>query len=207
MSKKKTNYVVRGFNTVNENFSQPTGVMIDFGSYTERVVDKQFEAMSMLLGDPDIMTMSVPFIMEAGFDLVGDVDASRGSLQMFNVVDLCIGINSTDKHEIRALKSGLRETIKHWAEKSRVKGRRGYRSNAIRTPIFEYLGTETVMRVQIILSNAICYAHETVDVTPQDFNSVTADLALLRKKLNRDLGHMFNGLHYHHSLIGDGDVL
>ena len=206
MSKKKMNYVVRGINVMNESFDRPTGVMVDKNYFAEKVVDKQFQALSVLFGDPNIMTMSVPYASEAGFNVCNQDVASFDHTQMVNVIDLNIVLYTGRKDDVRQLKSIIRETLLHWAEKSRVKNRRGFRSNAIRTPVYEYNASSTSVRTQIILSNAIYYAADVVDIASQDYNSISADLALLHKKLKSELGSYFDRIKYSHSLIGTGEM-
>lgn len=211
MSKKPERYyVVRGFDFLNESFAQPTGIIDDKNSFKELAVKTQAEAVVAMLSDDEIGTMMVPAILDRTDHLsrVGEGDlAVREPQNVLQVIDLTIAFASDDKQEVRQIKTPLREVLKRWAEKSRVKNRRGYRASAIRTPKFEYESGAACARVQVILSNAILYSSHATNLTPPSYLSITDDLALLRKELVKQLGSMFDGLRFHHSIIGAGEVL
>ena len=194
MKKPEKTYLVRGFNfAIEPNFNSPVGVIEDKDTFKELVVNTQAEAIITMLADNDIATMSIRSICdrEDPIIIVGE-DVAADALTALQVIDLKITLSLTDKLEVRAIKSDLREILKHWAEKSRVKNRRGFRSSAIKTPTFEYGPSETVVKVQVILSSAIIYSSTTVDVTPQ--TDVVADVALLEKRLFQKLGSIVNNV-------------
>ena len=210
--KSKKTYVVRGFNLLDEVFFvNPTGVIEDKTTFKEIVVKTQAEAITTMLSEENISTMTVSSILTLYNDDLNiegfSDDTARDPKEMIHVVDLYVRINTSDKQEVRALKSELRGVIKHWAEKSRVKNLRGFRASAISTPVFEYGTYETVVKVQVILSNAIIYNNHNVDITPRDFSDVIADLKLLKKELTKRLPVMFRELSYNHSKCGKGIFL
>lgn len=210
MSKSERNFVVRGFNYSAEHFSTPEGKIADKKTFKEVVVNTQAEAITVMLSDSIIKSMSVPEVMANAAELKVDGRHATAVLDpnnIINVNDLKIVLNSADKQTVRNVKSVLREVLKSWAEKSRVKGRRGFRTSAIRTPIFEYNDISSFVKVQVILSNAIAYSDYKVDVNPQNnFNDIKADLELLKKELAKRLGWMFVDLYFTNSLIGKGKV-
>jgi acyl carrier protein len=194
IKKPEKTYLVRGFNfAIEPSFNSPVGVIEDKDTFKELVVNTQAEAITTMLADNDIATMSIRSICdcEDPIIIVGE-DVAADALTALQVIDLKITLSLTDKLEVRAIKSDLREILKHWAEKSRVKNRRGFRSSAIKTPTFEYGPSETVVKVQVILSSAIIYSSTTVDVTPQ--TDVVADVALLEKRLFQKLGSIVNNV-------------
>jgi len=188
---KKTpkTFVIRGFDAESENFNEPTGVIADKSTFKETVVNTQPEAIVTMLTDSDLGGMITPAINP------------KDTLQIVDLnIDLCI----TDKLDVRAVKTTLREILKLWAEKSRVKNRRGFRASAIRTPDFEYSANGTNVKVQVILSNTVRYSDSKLNDDPQTQTTVLADLGLLKKELAKRLDWKFNSLGYNHSLIGKG---
>jgi len=203
---------VRGFNLLDEDFfDNPTGLIEDKTTFEEIIIKTQAEAIITMLSEKSISTMSVSSILTVyNTDLTDlnikgfcDVNAMDPK-EMIHVIDLYVFLNTTDKQEVRAIKSDLREVIKRWAEKSRVKNLRGFRASAIRTPVFEYGTYETVMKVQVILSNAIIYNNYNVDIIPREESEIKEDLKLLRKELFKKLPSKFSRLTVNHSLLKDG---
>lgn len=212
MSSKKAErtFVVRGYDAMNELFDNPVGVIEDKSTFKEVVANTQAEAIICMLTDDVIGTMTpLNLINFADFTLVGQDDFidSGGAKDVLQIIDLKITLGLTDKLEVRATKSALREVIKRWAEKSRSKGRRGFRASAIKTPVFEYAVDETYVRVQVILSNAVLYSDSNGDVAPNSYVSMVDDLALLRKELSRQLAWKFKALNFSHNVFGKGEVL
>lgn len=191
MSKPKKSFVIRGFNVTSESFNEPTGVIKDKPSFKETVVKTQSEAIVSILTDEDFSAAT---------------SAATDPKDTLQIVDLKVNLNITDKFDVRAVKSSVREVLKHWAEKSRVKNRRGFRISAIRTPDFEYHANSTDVKVQVILSNTIHYADWKMNDDPQTQTTVLADLGLLKKELTKRLDWKFNGISYNHSLIGKGSL-
>jgi hypothetical protein len=189
MSKKsEKTYVIRGFD-VFENFGQPTGTIEDKDTFQEVVVKTQAEAIVTILTDPVICSMVI---------------ASQDPKDVLHITDLNIVLNLTDKLEVRAVKTTLRDIFCLWAEKSRVKNRRGFRASAIRTPEFVYNQYGTNVKVQVILSNAIIYSDTLAETL--DESDILSDLKLLKKELTKRLDWKFNRLSYNHSVIGKGSL-
>jgi hypothetical protein len=196
MSKKqKRVYVVRGFNLEMESFSAPTGLIEDKGSFKEVTVDSQAVAVATLLTDSTFRTLSIPAVINNDdVNSVGYSMAAEEPKNVISVLDVEIILRTDNKSEVRGLKSDLREVLKRWAEKSRVKTRRGFRANAIYTPVFKYEGGETLVRTQVILSNAVVYSDTTVDVSAHTAAHAQADVALLSKELDKRLNGYFSNL-------------
>jgi hypothetical protein len=191
MSKPKKSFVIRGFNAKVESFDSPTGVIADKSTFKECVAQTQSETIVTMLTDADFSCMITP------------AQDAKDTLQ---IVDLKVKLSITDKFDVRAVKSSVREVVKHWAEKSRVKNRRGFRVSAIRTPDFEYGTNGTDVKVQVILSNTVRYSDSKLNDDPQTQTTVLADLGLLKKELSKRLDWKFNSLSYNHSLIGKGTL-
>jgi hypothetical protein len=207
MRKPETQYIIRGFNLVDETFQAPTGLIEEKKSFKEMVVVKQHEAIVAMMCDDDFITMTVPYINSIKYtlDVLGsDEMEALDPKNMVYVVDLKITIAETDKLEVKRLKSSIREDLKRWAEKSRVKNLRGWRVNAIKTPKYEYLDDVTVVSTQVILSNAVIYSDMTCTISPLDYISGMTDLRHLYKRLKKDLPLV--ELRYKHSLFGSGEV-
>jgi len=191
MSKPKKSFVIRGFDAEVESFDSPTGVIADKSTFKECVAQTQSEAIVAMLTDSDFSGM---------------ISVAHDPKDTLQIVDLKVKLSITDKFEVRAVKSSLREVLKHWAEKSRVKNRRGFRVSAVRTPDFEYNSGGTDVKVQVILSNTVRYSDSKLNDDPQTQTTILADLGLLKKELSKRLDWKFNGLSYNHSLIGKGSV-
>ncbi len=187
--KTEKTFVVRGFDAEAEFFDTPVGVISDKSTFKEVVVKTQPEAIVAMLTDSDFSGMITP------------ADDPKDTLQ---IVDLNVQLLITDKLEVRAIKTTLREVLKQWAEKSRVKNRRGFRASAIRTPEFKYDVNLTDVKVQVILSNTVRYSDSKLNDDPQTQATVLADLGLLSKELEKRLDWKFHGLSFNHSLIGKG---
>jgi hypothetical protein len=190
---KKTpkTFVIRGFDAESESFDAPTGLIADKSTFKEIVVNTQPEAIVTMLTDSDFGGMTTPALHPS---------------HTLQIIDLKIGLSITDKLDVRAIKTTLREILKLWAEKSRVKNRRGFRASAIRTPEFEYGAHGTDVKVQVILSNTVRYSDSKLNDDPQHQTTVLADLGLLKKELAKRLDWKFDSLSYNHSLIGKGSL-
>ena len=189
--KAQKTFVIRGFDAESENFNDPTGTISDKSTFKETVVKTQPEAIVTLLTDANFSGMITP------------AADPKDTLQIIDLkIDLCI----TDKLDVRAVKTTLREILKLWAEKSRVKNRRGFRASAIRTPEFEYCQNCTNVKTHVILGNTVHYSYSKLNDDPQSQTTVLADLGLLKKELAKRLDWKFNSLSYNHSLIGKGTL-
>lgn len=97
------------------------------------------------------------------------------------------------------------EAFTRWAEKSRVRGSRGWRVSAVRTPLFEKNdnGDGYLLKTQVLLSNAIFYDQDTVKVGV-DPSVAIKDLENLKRHLNNVTGGVVDTIRYDHSVIGKG---
>lgn len=172
MAKKQLVYVVRGLNE-HALFPNPVGTIESILHSFETTVTSLPAAVSLMtLNDHlsiDLTDLDTPIIE----------------------LDLSIKLDLTNKLDVKAVKSNLRDVIKRWAEKCRVRNFRGFRTSAIRTPVFEYKSDHTVMNVKILLSKLIVYSKNSSRVSLfkdiEDFNDVIQDLKLLFNQLQREV--------------------
>jgi hypothetical protein len=200
--KQERTYLIRGFDHNNVNmFLNPEGLIEDKPTFKEAVVKTQADALLTMVFDSTFKTMTVPSILDHAdsIDIKGTEGLSTTSdyvesniNSLFSIIDIDIVLLSSDKIEIKNVKSELREIIKRWAEKSRIKGKRGFRLSAIKTPIFDYRNGTTIVRTQVILSNAIIYNLYNTDINPINVNF---DIGLLTKKLSKNID-IFDNLQY-----------
>jgi hypothetical protein len=219
MSYKPRTYTVRGFdvNSVSDIFSKPTGTIDQFSSFTETVVRNQFEAIALMLTAYRSMSAydlkKAPSINCTASVNTGQVPSDEANQQIF-VIDFSIVLKTNNKTSVKLLKPKIMSTLKTWAEKSRVKGLRGWRISAIKTPTYEYCNdtSETIVRTQVILSNAIIYSNMgnyqvDCDISPRG-HEILDDLAKFKKQLEREkVGTFLETIYFKHSLIGKGEIL
>ena len=193
-SKQKRSFIIRGFDAERESFNAPTGVIENMGSFQETVVDitdqsavaGYVRAVNAMTTDPVFVTMN--------------------STEKIHAIDLKIEISDTDKLDVRALKTPIREILKRWAEKSRVKGVRGFRLSAIRTPKYDYKNDCTVIRTQVLLADTVIYSDNSINYNSTAVAGyVLADINLLFKELNKRLDSLCE-LRYNSSEIGVGSL-
>jgi hypothetical protein len=150
--------------------------------------------------------------LEYDADIIGCCDlVTQFPNQQIFIVDLKIKLNTADKVIVKTQKPLINETVKRWAEKCRVKGLRGWRCSAIKTPTYEYNDDDTtVVRIQVILSNAIIYSTDgggiTCNISPRLNTELLDDLGKLRKQLGRAVTWL-GTVHFKHSLLGEGELL
>lgn len=168
MAKKQLVYTVRGLDKMSV-FASPVGQIEAVPGFKEAA--------------------KADFISTFTFMLMQDLDMIKDQETPIVEVDLSIVLDTTDKLEVRALKSQLREVLKRWAEKCRVRGCRGFRTNAIRTPVFEYKNDCTLMNVKVLLSRAIVYSKslKTNMKISDSFSDAIEDLELLVRQLRREI--------------------
>lgn len=208
-------FVVRGLDLNNTPTFDCLGRMVDIQSFHEVTVDRQHDAVAEMLTNSLIGTMSAR-------KLLNRLDAQQvpGSASLppadnvkeVYVIDLIIVTTAQSVNDLRPYRSNIRDVIKTWAEKSRVKGRRGWRANALKTASFEYdktLGC-VVIRTQVVLSTAIFYNHDLATVNV-NFEQIMEeeDLRSLHRELSRftHTAGMYSHLKFRHSEIGDGEIL
>lgn len=207
-------YIVRGFDINAAPFTS-FGEMASQASFVEKVVDKQHDAVAVLLADQSIGTMAANKIRP----LIGNSTAPMivTELTAINpdlvpeiiVIDVKIVTNAGNASDLRPFRSEIREILKRWAEKSRIPGVRGWRANAIKTPTFEHDSSSggIVIRTQAVLGTAVFYNQNRATVgTPVDFQQAIADLGNLKQHVEDCLGHLYRTFYYTHSQFGKGEV-
>lgn len=205
----KSLYTIRGFKPFSEQ--QPfdtTGVLEKFSTFETKTVENQHTAISELLtGSTGISARTLSTISNS---LVKNVVDAR--IDPTVPVDEVIVINLTlhcavTKDDLRTVRPLLVESFTRWAEKSRVRGSRGWRANAVRTPVFEKdpNSSDYLMKVQILLSNAVFYDQDTVKVGINPAN-VRKDFENLKRHVNSVTSGICTSLVYNHSVVGAGMI-
>jgi hypothetical protein len=214
----KSLYTVRGFKPLAENVPfNSFGVLEQFQTYEERVVSKQHEALvEMLTGPLGISTRTLSTINTLGQSLgpsniVDDRSDKSKPVDEVSIVDLVMVCPHVEKHDLADLRPAMVEALNRWAEKSRVRGSRGWRTSAVKSPKFEKNESSSgyVLRTQILLSNAIFYDDNTVKIGV-DSAVVTKDLENLKRHINKHISHVagpvVSVLNFNHSTIGSGSI-
>lgn len=200
-AKSKKPFIVRGFNVIDEKTFDCTGVIEKFGSFTEVTVDRQHEAIVAMTTHSDLHTMSTRNLIHTHSSQFPHEPDDTKELY---VIDLVVVFNTNNIEDLRSFRSSIRGILKTWSEKSRVTGRRGWRSNAIKTPTFEFDKklNAVVMRTQVILSTTIFYNDHmtTVNVNFEPLME-HEDLRNLKRAFAREMGPLFEVLKFRHSEI------
>lgn len=209
MSSSKKPFVVRGFDVTAENTFDYTGVMSKFPSFKEIVVDRQHDAIVEMLTNSTLHTMSTRNLI---MTQQGQFPHAADDTKELSVIDLKFITSLPSVDAFRPYRTGFREVLKTWAEKSRVSGRRGWRLNAIKTPTVEYVLSEhaVIVRTQVILSTAIFYNDTTATVNVNFVNAKEQeDFQSLFRALREHAAasHWLDSMKYKHSEIGEGEVL
>lgn len=206
----KSQYTIRGFKPFSELQFDTLGLIEKFNSFDTKVVEKQHEVLvEMLTGPLGISART----LASNPTLVGTVVDARSdkTLPMDEVIILNLTLEvNVDKDALRDVRPLLVESFTRWAEKSRVRGSRGWRCSAVRTPTFEKnvdpsVSAAYLMKVQVILSNAIFYDQTTVKVGVNS-DIVLKDLQNLKRHVNSVTGGLVNTVRFDHSVIGKGRV-
>ena len=205
----KSLYTIRGFKPFSEQSFDTTGLLEKFSTFETKTVEKQHEAIADLLTGPLGVSARTLASVSNTIGLKNLVDARTDTsvpIDEVIVINLTLTCN-IDKEDLRDVRPLLVESFTRWAEKSRVRGSRGWRVSAVRTPSFEKdIGSVAyLMKVQILLSNAIFYDQETVKV---GINStiVQKDFENLKRHVNSVTGGICSSLKYDHSVVGRGVV-
>lgn len=205
----KSLFTVRGFKPFSEPTFDATGVLEKFSSFETKTVEKQHEAIVELLTGPlgissrTLLSASNAIGMKNLVDARADQTVPLDEVIVINLTLAC----DIDKDQLRDTRPLVVESFTRWAEKSRVRGSRGWRVNAIRTPVFEKdeSGNGYNLKVQILLSNAIFYDQDTVKI---GINAVTVrkDFENLKRHVNSVTSGICTALKYDHSVVGKGIV-
>lgn len=213
--KSRKPFVVRG---IDVNTTVPfdcIGRMSDNPNFSEITVDRQHDAVAEMLTHSKIGTMAARRLITR-FDAAPTLGSgplpTADDVKEVYVIDLSIVTVAQSVSDLRPFRSNIRDVLKTWAEKSRVKGRRGWRANAVKTPSFEFdkAAGSVVIRTQVVLSTAIFYSNDlsTINFT-FDRTMEVEDLNSLHRELSRfsQTGGFYGRLKYRHSVIGDGEVI
>ena len=205
----KSLFTIRGFKPFSEKTFDATGVLEKFTTFETKTVEKQHEAIVELLTGPLGISARTLTNVSASIGLKNLVDARADQtvpVEEVIVINLTLACD-VNKDQLRDIRPLVVESFTRWAEKSRVRGSRGWRVSAIRTPVFEKddSGIGYNLKVQILLSNAIFYDQDTVKV---GINAVTVrkDFENLKRHVNSVTGGVCQTLKYDHSVVGKGVV-
>ena len=206
----KSLYTVRGF----KPFSEPTfnafGVMEQFSTFETKTVEKQHEALVELLTGPlgisarTLTNVSGAIGLKNLVDVRADKTTPAEEVIVLNLtLDCCL-----NKDQLKDIRPMMVEAFTRWAEKSRVRGSRGWRVSAVRTPTFEKSDNPLggyLLKTQVLLSNAIFYDQDTVKVGV-DAAVALKDIENLKRHINNVTGGVVDSLRYDHSVIGKGEL-
>ena len=221
----KSLYTIRGFNAFEEGRDDTVplsgskfnsfGTIEQFKTFDEKTVEKQHEAIvEMLRGAPNV-TFSARNLAAmpgatfggqpvAGLPTVIDVRTDTSTpIDELVVIDVQADVNVADKAELKAFRKQVVETFLRWAEKSRVRGSRGWRVSAVKSPKFEKnpdTGRYT-LKTQVLLGTAVFYDEKTVKIGV-DPVTVNRDLGDLKHHLNKATGGLLMSLRANHSVVG-----
>lgn len=188
MSKRKP-FVIRDFNPSAEGYFNATGVIDNKQSFAEQVKEDFADAYTAVEQSPLNRDGTAPAAVD--------------------VITFKIGTLFDSKDDLRAARSSIRETIKRWSEKSRIRGTRGWRANAVKTPTFKKnLSTGLYdLKFEVILGRKVNYSENTVNANAMTTLTETyADLDALKKHLVQAAGQV-RDFKYKHSRFGKGEVL
>lgn len=168
MSSPRT-YIVRGldpsiaaFNCMGVLKDQPGFIEIDEVPTEAKAVEL------MLTGVVSKMVTGVPPVASASY-----VDVLNIKAEVF--------VSSTG--EAKKIRKQLAESIKTWAEKSRVRGVRGWRAHALKTPKIQRAdGAGYELDFDAILGHAVFYSDKTMSVGHTDDQAFINDTIFDLKK-------------------------
>jgi hypothetical protein len=208
---KPREYVVRTFSPSTEGVFDSTGVMSKLNTYKEATVAKQYAAIASLVrGDHSVEEVR-HYASQANKHVapnfqLNDQDSllalANSNLLGLEVISFAISTDLINKSEVVKHGKEIRQIVQTWAEKSRVKGVRGFRANAIKSPYFEMNKDQGTydLKFEAILSTAIFYNQNQATIVT--LNNFLADIALFKKRLEKTIGDVT--IFYEHSLLGIG---
>jgi hypothetical protein len=211
----KNLYTLRGFKPFSEPAFVSTGVIEQFTTFETKTVEKQHEVLvEMLTGPLGISARTLSNVSNGIMKNVVDVRDDK-TVPVDEVIIINITLDcALDKDDLKDIRPVMVESFMRWAEKSRVRGSRGWRVSAVRNPTFEKntgSGGPYLMKAQVLLSNAIFYDQDTVKV---GLDPVVAlkDLENLKRHINKSAdqmsyGYVVNELRFDHSVIGKGVIV
>lgn len=204
----KSLYTVRGFKPFSETTFNAFGVLEQFQTFEEKKVEKQHEALVELLTGPlGISARTLTNVTGIGPKNIVDIRQDKAvPADEVIVINLTLECSILNKDQLKDIRPMMVEAFTRWAEKSRVRGSRGWRVSAVRTPAFEKSDTGGyLLKTQVLLSNAIFYDQDTVKIGV-DPTVALKDLENLKRHINNQAGGIVDSLRYDHSVIGKGTV-
>lgn len=174
-------YLVRGFDPSAEPFKQ-YGPIAQRVTYREVTLPTQAAAIVQMLTANDFKQMSASHI--------ASLSASSASVEELYVIKLVLTTSIDSARDIdKDTRANIVETIKFWAEKLRIPGKRGFRISAIKTPIYEkdeQNNGNISIKTEVILGSAIFYSSKqhrfnepgTVDEVKYDLANLATHLAI-----------------------------
>ena len=222
----KSLYTVRGFNAFQEGVSivnanpkfNSFGVMEQFQTFEEKTVSNQADAIVEMLRGAFGSTFStrnlvaMPSMTFGGPPIAGlpnaiDVRADKSQpIEEVVIVDIQVDLAVYSKSSLNDFRAEVNETFMRWAEKSRVRGSRGWRLSAVKTPKFEKNDSGSyTLRTQVILGSAVFYDQSTVKIGT-DPATVATDLGNLKHQLKKVLPGLITEIRYNHSVLGKGTL-
>jgi len=197
MTTQKYPFIVRGFNTFNTPGFTSQGKMSDLSTFTEKTVPNELAAIVELLRGKPFSTMSArnlleigssinPFTVMSSSPLIYHVRSAEEApeLQSF---ELRLETDLTILDEVRDVREEVATILSLWAEKSRLRQRRGWRASAVRAIRWELNDNGVyVAHTKVLLGTAIFYnatsAHVQLEVE-LDHQNVVDDLVNLDRNL------------------------
>lgn len=208
-TKNRKPYIVRGFDLTKEGAFDFTGRMADKKTFVELSINSLADTIVALTTHSVLHTMSARNLV---ITQPGTLSVPADELKEVVVIDLRFETLYSSVDDMKRFRTGIRDVLKTWAEKSRVVGRRGWRLSAIKTPTFEFdhKANCVVIRTQLVLSTAVFYSDTQVTVnTAFDYALEQEDFQSLTKALREhaDSNDWLKTIFYNHSEIGKGEVL
>lgn len=195
MSKVRT-YTVRGLDAAAGIFSC-TGELAALPAAVEVTdVPTEARAVELMLTHPAISTMTAKIL-------------PVGQAAMIDSLSIKADALISDTAEAKALRKALVPIIKAWAEKSRVRGLRGWRAHALRAPKVAKRKTGGYeVDFKVLLGHAVFYSQKQLSAGHVDDMTYIADtLADLRKQVDRQLPGKLGVIHVEHEATGQTTVL
>lgn len=204
----KSHYTIRGFKPFSEQTFNTLGVMEQFTTFETKTVEKQHEVLvEMLTGPLGISARTLSNVSNGIMKNVVDVRADK-TVPIDEVIIINITLDcDVGKDDLKDIRPVMVESFMRWAEKSRVRGSRGWRVSAVRNPTFEKNlsnGGPYLMKAQVLLSNAIFYDQDTVKVGLDPMVAIK-DLENLKRHINKS-ADVVNELRFDHSVLGKGVI-
>lgn len=184
MSKTRT-FTVRGFNVTAAPFNCQGEMSAVQGAVEITDVPTEARAVELLLTHPDISSMTAKTPSTAALI---DTLAIKADAYISSATDA------------KALRKELMPIIKTWAEKSRIRGCRGWRAHALRAPkVAKRKDGSYEVDFKAVFGHAVYYNDRVVSVGhTDDMAYISETLADLRKQVDRMLPGKIGGITVEH---------